>query len=169
MTVNNVVFTDNLGPEFEIGTNVTNLITIDVDGTTVVRDATTGELSSPVTTLGYNAATSQLSYLDEAGNTTTIDLSALTTDIYVNGANFNAATSVLTLTDNDAGTGDVTIDLSALLGVSTDAGNVLTNGTDGKPLLTSAALCADITANCLQDCDITDAFGVVRGTVQQLQ
>lgn len=123
-------------------------VTLNVDGQTVQASAA-GVLSSPVTVLAYSNLTTELTYTDENGNNTVIDLGALTTDIFVNGGSFNAATSVLTLTDNDAGTPDVTVDLSTLLGVSTDANNVLNNGTDGKPLLTSTQLCDAIKADCV--------------------
>lgn len=41
-----VVHKDNLGPEFELGTVVGDKITIKVDGTSIVRNPLTGELSS---------------------------------------------------------------------------------------------------------------------------
>ena len=170
MAVNDIVVTPNLGPEFQIGTGPDPAaITVNVDGTTVVRDATTGQLSSPITTLSYDNTTQVLTYINEAGATTTLDMSALAADIFVNGASYDATTSVLTLTDNDTGTPDVTVDLSQLLGVSTDPNNLLGDGTDGKPFLDSATVCADITANCLADCVLTDAFGNTLGTVQMLQ
>ena len=42
-----IVRGENLGPEFEQGTTVPDKVTIKVDGTSIVRDAATGELSSP--------------------------------------------------------------------------------------------------------------------------
>ena len=144
-----VVTPSNLGPEFELGTTVANQITISVDGVGVVRDAGTGELSSPPGVLSYDNTTTTLTYTDGQGNTQNVDLSSLTSDIFVNGGSFDAATSVLTLTDTDAGTPDVIVDLSSLLGVSADANNVLTNGTDGKPFFDPSTLVA-----------CTDAFGV---------
>lgn len=153
MSTQPIVTVPNLGPEFELGTTVASQITIAVDGQTVVRDAGTGELSSPVTSLTYDNTSTTLSFLDEEGNTTTIDLSSLTTDIFVNGGSFDAATSTLTLTDNDAATPDVTIDLSTLLGVSVDVDNILSNGTDGKAFLS----CENIKDDCTSVCQ--DAFG----------
>lgn len=76
-----------------------------------------------VTSLGYVAGTKVLSYTDEAGNVTSIDLSALAADIYVNGATFNAGTGVLTLTDNDGTSPDVVVDLSAYKVAWTDNGD----------------------------------------------
>lgn len=167
MTLQNLVQGSNLGPEFEQGTNVPGSLTINVDGTTVVRDATTGELSSPVTTLNYDNTTGILTYVNEAGTPQTINLGALASDIFVDGASFDASTSILTLTDNDAGTPDITVDLSSFLGVSSDAGNLLVDGTDGKPFLDSGTVCTDIKANCFQDCPVTDIFGNLIGTVQE--
>ena len=153
MATNDLVTGANLGPEFEIGTNVANQITINTDGTSVIRDGVTGELSSPPGVMTYNAGTSTLTYTDGQGGVQDVDLSALTTDIFVNGGAYDANTMLLTLTDNDAGTPDVVIDLSTLLGVSTDANNLLVNGADGKPHLDVADLQA-----ALGTCQ--DVFGV---------
>lgn len=144
------------------------------DLTKVIKDGET------TTILAYNPATTTLSYTDEDGGVTSVDLSALAADIFVNGGSFNPATLILTLTDNDGATPDVTVDLSQLQvtvtnngdgtytlaqagsstvidtrdGVSADAGNLLTVGTDLKPLLDPA----NITA--LATVDVQDAFGV---------
>ena len=134
MAVNNIVTAANLAPTFEIGTRTPNLITIRTDDVGVTQDAA-GVISSPPGVLTYDATTSMLEYDNGQGGTQTIDLSALTTDIMVDGGSFDAASSVLTLTDNSGTTPDVTIDLSSLLGVSTDANNALSNGADGKPFL----------------------------------
>lgn len=150
-----VVTPGNLGPEFEIGTTTPSKITINVDGVTVNRDATTGELSAVQQAFAYDNATATLTIVTPGvAPNQTIDLSALTTDIYVNGAVLDATTNILTLSDNDPATPDVTIDLSAYTGVSGDAANLLTNGTDNKPFVDCAKIKADCTAAC------TDAFGV---------
>lgn len=135
-----VVTPGNLGLEFELGTTVPNKITINVDGVGIVRDGVTGELSSPPGSMTYDNGTTTLTYDNGQGGTQNIDLSALAADIFVNGGSFNPTTLELTLTDNDPGTPDVTVDLSSLLGVSTDAGNLLTNGVDGKPYIDQAAV-----------------------------
>lgn len=154
MSTQNVVAPVNLGPEFELGTTVANKITINVDGVSVKRDVTTGELSSPAPVVTWNNVTKEITHDDGQGNTQVINLSQFTTDIHVNGGSFNAATSVLTLTDNDGVTPDITIDLSSLLGVSTDAGNILSAGTDGKPYLQLSDI------SVLATLDLQDAFGV---------
>lgn len=139
MAINNVVVSGNLGPEFEIGTGpVADKITIKVDGSTIIRDGATGELSA--VTGG--------------------------TDSYIDAASYASGTLTLGYSDAKA---DITADLSALDGVSGDAGNLLGVGGDGKPTLTSTAVCADITANCLEDIAVTDAFGNALDTVQGLQ
>lgn len=151
-----VVTPNNLGPEFDQGVLVANKITVKVDGTTVTRNGVTGVLSAAgvLTSLTYNALTSVLTYTDEAGNAANIDLSALTTDLYITGAAFNPATMVLTLTDASGVTPDVTVDLSTLLGVSADAGNLLEDGADGKPMLKPSVVHAQASES------ITDAFAV---------
>lgn len=153
----------------------------DEDGTATTYNLTNVIKDGETTTiLAYNPATTTLSYTDEDGGVTAVDLSALAADIFVNGGSFNPATLILTLTDNSGTTPDVTVDLSQLLvtvtnngdgtytlaqagsstvidtrdGVSADAGNLLTVGTDLKPLLAPA------TVTALATVDVQDAFGV---------
>ena len=139
MAINDPIIGSELNVEFDQGVLAANLISIKIDNSTIVKSGA-GELSAPSGAMTYDAGTTTLTYTNGAGGTQNIDLSGLTTDIYVDGGTFDAATSVLTLTDNSGTTADVTIDLSALLGVSTDAGNLLNNGLDGKPLFTKADL-----------------------------
>lgn len=146
-----VVTPSNLGPEFDLGNTVANQIVIKTDNVGVIRDAGTGELSSPPGILSYDNTTTVLSYNDGQGTVQTVDLSALTSEIFIDNGSYDAATMELTLTDSDPNTPDVVIPLGGLLGVSTDASNILTNGTDGKPLLTTAQLdlCEDAFSNPL--------------------
>ena len=218
MATTNIVTLPNLGNDFNIGVIEANKIHLNVDGTSIIRDAGTGVLSvSPaglsisndlafggtsltstvngqeatvdltalvqkaetLTSMTYDTNTKMLAYADEHGGLTSVDLSALAVDIFVNGASFDAASLVLTLTDTDAGTPDVTVDLSTLKvtltdngdgtftiaqgansytfdtkeGVSADAGNLLLAGTDAKPLLNPGAVRA------LLDVEVKDAFG----------
>lgn len=148
-----VVTPTNLGLEFAQGTETPNKITIKVDGTSVQKGVNTpGVLSVAPPVLDNVNKT--LTFPAQDGNTpVVVDLSQFTTDIFVSGGSFDAGTSVLTLTDNDGTTGDIVVDLSTLLGVSTNAGNLLGNGTDGKPLFTKANLDTQ-TGVC------NDAFGV---------
>ncbi len=147
-----IVTPGNLGQEFELGTSVPNKITVKVDGTSVAR-AADGTLNAPAPVWDNVAKTITFPAVNGAA-AQVIDLSQFTTDIYVDGASFDAATNVLTFTDNDGTTADVTVDLSNLLGVSADAGNLLTAGTDGKGLLVAATVEALATETC------TDAFNV---------
>lgn len=116
-------------------------------------------------------------------------------DLKPTGVNPNEFTVEISWTDEN-GTAQTTTDptpitMASATVVSTDAGNLVTAGTDGGALLTStvsgdagnlvvqggdglaflngAAICAEITANCFEDCVVTDMFGDVIGTVQQLQ
>lgn len=214
----NIVTLPNLGNDFDLGIIEANKIHLNVDGTSIVRNAGTGVLSvSPaglsisnalafagtsltstvngqaatvdlatlvqnaetLTSMTYDTNTKMLAYTDEHGGVTSVDLSALAVDIFITGASFDAASLVLTLTDADAGTPDVTVDLSTLKvtlvdngdgtftiaqgsnsytfdtkeGVSADAGNLLVAGTDGKPLLNPGAV------RGLLDVEVQDAFG----------
>ena len=151
MAANDLVVGANLCNQFLIDA-VAQEICLRLDGSTIVS-AANGTLSAPSGALSYDAATTMLSYDNGAGGTTNIDLAALAADIYITGGSFDAASSVLTLVDADGGTPDVTIDLSALLGVSTDANNLLTDGADRKPFLD----CDAVKDNCTNVC--TDVFG----------
>jgi hypothetical protein len=155
MALTDPIIGSELNDEFDIGTIVANKVSIKIDGTTVTKNAS-NQITATPGSLTYDNATAVITYTNAAGNVQNIDLSALTTDIYVDGGTFDAATSVLTLTDNNGGTADVTIDLSSLLGVSTDAGNLLNNGADGKPLFTKTDLDA-------QTSILTSLFGTQLG------
>lgn len=133
-----IVLASELGPEFLVGTETANRITVSVDGTSVTKDAA-GVLGAEPPTYDNVAKTITFPAV-RGGAPQVIDLSEFTTDIFVNGASFNAATSTLTLVDNDTGTADLTIDLSTLLGVSTDGDNLLINGSDGKAYFNKAGL-----------------------------
>jgi hypothetical protein len=97
-----------------------SLISSDVGNDIVLGSDSKLYLSETVTALSYAPATKVISYTDEAGNVTALDLSALAVDIYVNGATFDAGTGVLTLTDVDGTTPDVVVNLAALKATWTD-------------------------------------------------
>ena len=160
MAIGDPVIGSELSDQFDIGTIEANKVTIKIDGSTITESGA-GVLSAPSGSMTYDSGTATLTYNNGAGGVQNIDLSALTTDIFVNGGSFDAVTSVLTLTDNDGGTPDVTVDLSALLGVSTDANNLLSNGTDGKPFFDKAALDAQTTV-------LTSLFGTPLGRLVNL-
>ncbi len=131
-----------------------------------------------LTTFAYDAGTTTLTYTDEAGNATAVDLSALSTDIYVDGATFDPVALTLTFTDNDGATPNVVVDLSTLRSaltnngdgtwthndgsgttviirsVSADAGNLLTAGSDGGAFFDASGV------RVLADVEVQDAFGV---------
>lgn len=151
-----IVLASELGIEFDIGIAVPSKIIVKTDGTSVQRNAGTGVISAAPAS--WDNVTKTITFPAQDGAAPqVIDLSAFTTDVRVDGGTFNATSMVLTLTDNDAGTPDVVIDLSALLGVSANAGNLLNDGTDGKALLVAA----DVTA--LATITNTSVFGTALG------
>jgi len=158
---NDIVLGSELGPEFLLGTETPDKITVSVDGTSVTKSG--GVLAVAPPTFANNVITFPAS---NGAAPTVVDLSQFTTDIHVSGGSFDAATSVLTLTDTDGSTPDIVIDLSTLLGVSTQAGNALTDGPDGKPFLPEAfaddAVTAYATAN---NTDLESLFGTAIATV----
>lgn len=82
------------------------------------------------TTLTYDPVTKTLTYTNEDGTAATIDLSALAMDIFVTGGAYDAATMVLTLSDNDGVTPDITINLADLKKVVTqDSNSIAWSGT----------------------------------------
>lgn len=92
-----------------------------------------------VTALSYDAATYVLSFADENGAVTAIDLSALAGSDHLTGGSFDPATNVLTLTDGDAGTADILIDLSSLVVQLDDATAAATDATGDGGSATTAA------------------------------
>ena len=84
--------------------------------------------SETLTTLTVNG--SNLEYVDEAGTTSVIPIVA--SDTYTTSATLSLG-GLLTLVDNNISTPDVTVDLSSLSGVSSDANNSLILGSDGLP------------------------------------
>ena len=147
-----IITPTNLGTSFDLGTITPNKVEIKIDNISISKDGS-GVLSATPSQLTWDNLTKIVTHTSGTGIVTNIDLFEFTTDIYVNGGSFNPATQVITLVDGDGVTPDITIDLSSLLGVSTDAGNLLINGTDGKALLTKTEIDA-ISGIC------TDAFGV---------
>ena len=116
-----ITYTDEDGANHTanvISTDVGNIASIGSDGGLIVTQADI-QGAETVTSLGYDAGTSMLTFTDEGGNDTVLDLSGLTTDIYVTGASINAG-GIVTFTDNDAGTPDFTLDLSTYLNSVTD-------------------------------------------------
>ena len=99
-------------------TAVSGLLYTDENGTVNTISLAAQILDGETTTsLSYSGTT--LTFNDEDGGVTNIDLAALAADIFVNGGNFNPATTILTLTDNDGVTPDVTINLGALRSIIT--------------------------------------------------
>lgn len=111
-------------------TDAGNILTTGTDGGNLLTQADVRSNETP-TSLTYDAGTSTLTYTGEVGAPVNLDLSGLTTDIYVNNATIDA-NGIITFTDNDAGTPDFTLDLSAFYNSLVDDqvnGNfVLSNG-----------------------------------------
>ncbi|MFK7942353.1 MAG: hypothetical protein AB8B85_05480 [Paracoccaceae bacterium] len=114
----------------EVSADAGNIITAGTDGGAFMNQAVI-QANETTTTLAYNAGTTTLTFTDEDGAATNIDLSALTTDIYVTGASI--AAGVITFSDNDGGTPDFTLDISGFINALTDnqAGGTLTLTTAG--------------------------------------
>jgi len=146
-----IVLGRELGDEFDQGVAVANKVTVKVDGTSVVK-AGDGTLGAAAPTYDNVAKTITFPAVN-GGAPQVVDLSEFTTDIHVNGGSFDALTSTLTLSDNDGVTPDITIDLSALVGGSSDGNNILTNGADGKPTLSAA------TVDALATVQLESVFG----------
>lgn len=103
------------------------------------------------TTLTYAPATKTLTYTNEDATVATIDLSALAADIFVTGGSYDPATMVLTLSDNDGVTPNITINLADLKKVTTQATNSITftgTGEASSPLQANLVL-DPITGNLL--------------------
>lgn len=89
------------------------------NGTTITVDLGSAiQAGETVTNLSYSGTV--LTYTNETGNTVSIDLGNLTTDIYVTGVTFDAFKNQLTLVDNDDNTPDIIIDLGQMVSEYTD-------------------------------------------------
>lgn len=144
MAINDPIIGSELHSDFDQGVAFPNEISVNIDTGSLERNGS-DQIAAKQATMSFVPGTGILTHTSGNGTAQNIDLSSFLSDIYVSGATFDAATNVLTLTDADAGTPDVTVDLSNLLGVSADAGNLLQDGTDGKPLFTKADLDAQTT------------------------
>ncbi|MCG7492480.1 hypothetical protein [Thalassobius sp. Cn5-15] len=123
-----------------ISADAGNLLTNGTDDGVFLNKAAV-EAAVDAATLAYNAGTNILTFTDHNGAPTTIDLSALTTDVYVNGASINGA-GQLVLTDNDGGTADITVDLSSYINSVTDnqaAGTVTLASAGGSTVVKKTA------------------------------
>lgn len=121
---------------------IVDQLTISADTGQLLQSGVDGGVFLPVsvikdnettTALTYVAGTQTLSFTDEDGGVNDIDLSALTSDLRVDGASVDAA-GVLTFTVNDAGVAtDFTVDLSTYVNSVTDdqVAGTLTLGSAG--------------------------------------
>jgi len=106
---------------------ITNLDTL-IDDTVATR---LDELDATVTTLSFDTDTDTLSYVDEEGTTTDVDLSKYIDDTNlarITSASLDSETGEVTFTRDDDST--FTLDLSNLF-VPVDGGTDGTDGTDG--------------------------------------
>ena len=119
-----VVTTDGNGvgvTQSGVSGHVVDIVLLSTDAD---NDVTTGSdggvyFEESLTSLTYDGTNTTLTFTDENGVVSNIDLSALTSDIFVNGATYNAASTTLTLSDNDPATPDVVVDLSTLRSIIT--------------------------------------------------
>jgi len=84
-----------------------------------ILDLVIATFPETVTSISFDASSNAINYVDEGGNTTSLDLSSLSTDVFVSGGAINGA-GQLVLSDNDSDTPDVVIDLSAYINAITD-------------------------------------------------
>ena len=163
----NILLSTELGPEFDVNQTQQKVL-IKVDGTSITK-STDGTLSAATIGVDFDSAGGIITFTPTNGDTPqTVDLSQFLTDLQVTGGSFDAATSVLTLVDNDNDSvDDIVIDLSTLLGVSTDANNLLSNGADGKPKLLAGDLngTIDDRVDASATTNVSSVFGtdIVRG------
>ena len=161
-----IVEVSNLGTEFNTSVNpiVLNLdptisklpsgalkanVTSSLSGSTLTMNGTPIDLGPAIkagetlTVMAYDPALKKISYTAENGAVAVIDLSSLATDVYITGASLDAATMVLTLTDNSATTPDIVLNLAELKKVATsNTGSVSFTGTGEA----SSPLVANVTS-----------------------
>ncbi len=108
------------------------------------------------TTIAYNALTNEVTYVDEDGNPTVIDLSALAIDINVASVGYNAVTGVLTLTETDATVHTIDIGPAVLTVADTSCINLALAGAgdDVSPWVLTADPVVDPSASNLLACGV---------------
>lgn len=131
----------------EVSADAGNIVTAGSDGGAFMNQATI-QANETTTSLAYNSGTNILTYTDEDGTATNLDLSALSTDLRVDGASISAG-GIITFTVNDAGTTtDFTLDMSAYYNSLTDnqAGGtfVLANGAGSTTVQKTAWMSASV-------------------------
>ena len=127
-----------------------NIIYIDENASPTTLDlCPVVKLCETLTSLVYDPATYQITFSDENGDTTVVNLAALAADIFVTGATYNASTGVLTLTDNDAGTPDVTVNLAALISQVVNNNDGSYTHTSGDGSVTVINVLGDTAGNLL--------------------
>jgi hypothetical protein len=143
MAITQVVIPANLGQTIKPNHFVANKYDVNIDNDTLQQVAgvisvntTSSTLDAMIksfettTSVSYSPLTKVITYTDEDGGTTNIDLSALAVDVFVDGASYSPSTMVLTLTDNSGTTPDITLNLSDLKQVAyVDSATVDFSGT----------------------------------------
>lgn len=122
-----------LADQLIVSTDAGQVLSTGGDGGVLLTGATI-KANETVTSTVYSAATQTLTYTDESGNANNMDLSALATDLRVDGASVSAG-GVITFTVNDAGTAtDFTLDLSTYVSSFADnqTAGTFTVGTGGS-------------------------------------
>lgn len=109
------------------------------------------DLNETVTSLAYNAGTNELTFTDESGTATVVDLTALAVDINVASLTYNPVTGEIVLTETDGTTHVIDIgpvaytvsdtntidmsltgnDISGIVKIDPDPCNIITTTPDG--------------------------------------
>lgn len=160
MSLNQLVTVPNLGAEFDIGVVEASKIRVLLDQIAYDNGI------SALTATDAQAAIDEIA-LGLAGVAHTVITSV---DLRPT-ANPNEFEVVIEWTDGDGNpqtsTDPTPITIAQTVATSASAGNLLTEDTGS--FIDSATICQSVTDDCLEDCPVTDAFGVLIGTVQQLQ
>uniref|UniRef100_UPI003D369337 beta strand repeat-containing protein n=1 Tax=Eudoraea algarum TaxID=3417568 RepID=UPI003D369337 len=126
-------------------TTVTGTVTGNQIATYTAEGGATTAINETVTSIALNADNTNLDYVDEDGTTNQVDLTNAITNLEtVTSLAQNDATGDITYTDEDGGTSTVDV-------ISTNAGNLISAGTDGGAFVNAAGLTGDgsITSNDL--------------------
>lgn len=122
----------------------TTLVSVDPDNALVVE--VPGGLFSHTTNLSWDNVAKTFTYVNNKGQSVTVDLSQFEVDLHVDNATFDPATTLLTL--NVAGGTPVVVDLGALAAVTVDGTTTVAltgDGTAATPLQAEVKL--DAAAN----------------------
>lgn len=112
--------------------NTTALATLGAEIVSAVDSSIGTAWKKSAASASFNTGTRDLTITMSDASTVVVNIPGASADIYVDGGSYDVNTMTLTLTDNDGGTPDVTVDFSGLTVTLTDNGDGTWDFGDGR-------------------------------------